>query len=334
MIQHVTRRRLLKATTLGASSAALLGAPFIARAASFPSRPITMVNPYSPGGYVDNFARAVTTPLSKAFGQPVNVVNTPGADGMLGHEYFLKEPQDGSVQLADSVNSIAESILTQHAPYKMTDFWMINLPVRDFTLMATSATNEKLHSVDDVVKALKDDASSLSIGVLPAQADYINLAIMAKTIKLDMSKFRIVTFDDGGSLRTAVVGGVVDVGLVGGLGFLTLTKQIRPLLAFAKQRQPPFDAPSAKEVDLGAPLDFVQGSLRGFAVSTAFKDKYPDRYAMVVKAYETVFKDPKVIKALEMAKLGTGWFGPDDSNEVYLRSFDELKKYAHLLKGA
>jgi tripartite-type tricarboxylate transporter receptor subunit TctC len=130
-----------------------------------------MVNPYAPGGYVDNFARAISVPLSKAFGQPVSIVNTPGADGMLGHEYFLKQPQDGYVQLADSVNSIAQSILTQHAPYKMADFWMVNLPVRDFTLLATSAKNQKLHSMDDVVRALKADPASLSIAVLPAQAD-------------------------------------------------------------------------------------------------------------------------------------------------------------------
>ena len=78
----------------------------------------------------------------------------------------------------------------------------------------------------------------------------------------------------------------------------------------------------------------VEGSLRGFAVSTAFKDKYPDRYDIVVKAYQTVFEDPKVTQALEAAELGTGWFGPANSNEVYRRSFDELKKYAYLVKGA
>jgi tripartite-type tricarboxylate transporter receptor subunit TctC len=153
-------------------------------------------------------------------------------------------------------------------------------------------------------------------------------------MKVDMHKFRVVTFDDGGALRTSVVGGVVDIGLVGGLGFLPLLQQIRPLLSFDPKRQPPFDAPSVTEVDVGAPLDYVQGSLRGFAVSTSFKDKYPDRYEIVVKAYQKVFEDDDVTKALEKAKLGTGWFGPDDSNKVYLRSFDELKKYSDLLKGA
>jgi tripartite-type tricarboxylate transporter receptor subunit TctC len=335
MAKNFTRRTLLKTAAIGAPSAAILGAPFIAKAAdAFPSRSIVMVNPYAPGGYVDNFSRAVSAPLSKALGVPVSVVNTPGADGLLGHEYFLKQPQDGYVQLADSVNSIANSILTQHAPYKMTDFQMINLPVRDFTLMATSAKNSKLHSYEDVIKALKADPTSLKIGVVPAQSDYINLAILCDAIGVDRKKLRIVTYDDGGSVRTSVAGGVNDIGFVGALGYLPLLKKIRPLLAFASERQPPFDAPCSAEVKVGKPLDYVQGSLRGFACSASFRDKYPDRYKKIVAAYQKVFEDPAVTAMLQKAQLGTGWFGPEKSNEAFMRSYDEQKKYSYLMKGA
>lgn len=333
MALNLRRRRLVAAAAL-AGPVALFRPAILKAADSFPSRPIVMVNPYSPGGYVDNFARAISVPLGKALGQPINIVNTPGADGMLGHEYFLRQPTDGHVHLADSVNSIAQSILTQHAPYKMADFSMINLPVRDFSLMATSARNTKLKTVYDVVSALKADPTSLSIGLLPAQADYINLAILAKTVGIDLKQFRLVTYDDGGALRSAVVGGVVDFGMVGGLGYLTLLDQIRGLLAFANEKQPPFDAPCIKDINLGAPLDYVQGSLRGFGISTAFKTKYPDRYKIVVAAYQKVFQDPEVTKMLLSVKMGTGWFGPDDSNAAYLRTYDELSKYSHLLKGA
>jgi putative tricarboxylic transport membrane protein len=335
MVQNMKRRTLLKATALAAASTNLLGLPSIARADDvFPSRSIIMVNPYAPGGYVDNFARAISTPLSKALGVPINVVNTPGADGLLGHEYFLKQAQDGYVQLADSVNSIANSILKQHAPYKMADFEMINLPVRDFTVMATGVNNSQLHTLEDVVKALKADPTSLSIGLVPAQADYINLVILCDAIGVDVKMLRIVTYDDGGAVRTAVAGGVNDIGLTGGLGFLPLIKMIRPLLSFAKERQAPFDAPCSAEVKVGKPLDYVQGSLRGFACSAAFKTKYPDRYKIIVAAYEKVFKDPEVTKMLQAAQLGNGWFGPESSNDVYLRSYDEMNKYSSLMKGA
>jgi putative tricarboxylic transport membrane protein len=335
MVENINRRTLLKATALSVASTKLLGVSSVTRAAEvFPSRSIIMVNPYAPGGYVDNFARAISTPLSKALGVPINVVNTPGADGLLGHEYFLRQPQDGYVQLADSVNSIANSILKQHAPYKMTDFEMINLPVRDFTVLATSANNSHLHTLQDVVKALQTDPTSISIGLVPAQSDYINLAILCDAIGVDLKKLRVVTYDDGSAVRTAVAGGVNDIGLTGGLGFLPLIKSIRPLLSFAKERQPPFDAPCSAEVKLGKPLDYVQGSLRGFACSTAFKNQYPDRYKIIVAAYEKVFKDPDVTKMLKGAQLGNGWFGPDSSNDVYLRSFDEMKKYSYLMKGA
>ena len=335
-MDHIMKRRtLLKAAAFSAASGNLLGMPSLARADDvFPSRSIVMVNPYAPGGYVDNFARAISTPLSKALGVPVTVVNTPGADGFLGHQYFLKQPQDGYVQLADSVNSIASSILTRHAPYKMADFSMINLPVRDFTVMATSASNANLHSIEDVVKALKADPAGLSIGLVPAQADYINLAILCDAIGVNVKELRVVTYEDGGSVRTAVAGGVNDIGLVGGLGFLPLIKLIRPLITFGKERQQPFDAPCSAEVKVGKPLDYVQGSLRGFACSSAFKTKYPDRYKIIVAAYEKVFKDPEVTKMLNDAQLGTGWFGPEASDGVYLRSYDEMNKYLYLMKGA
>ena len=77
-----------------------------------------MVNPYSTGGYVDNIARVVVSYLGQALGQPVQVINVPGADGMLGHEYLLKQPDEGYFQMADSVVSIVDSIIMQNAPYK------------------------------------------------------------------------------------------------------------------------------------------------------------------------------------------------------------------------
>ena len=171
---------LSRRASLKLAVAAAAAIPAGARAETYPSRPITMVNPYPPGGYVDNLSRALAPRLGKVLGQPVTVVNTPGANGLLGHEYFLKQPDDGYVLLADAANFTALNILVQKAPFKIDDFWMINLPARDYTVLGTSIDNDRLKSLDDVIAALKKDPSSLSIGIQTASSDYINLVLLAR----------------------------------------------------------------------------------------------------------------------------------------------------------
>jgi putative tricarboxylic transport membrane protein len=334
MFKNHSRRTFLKsAAAASIGSGSLLMRPAAARAEVYPARPITIVNPYAPGGYVDNISRALAPRLAKVFGQPVTVINTPGANGLLGHEYFLKQPDDGYVLLADAANFTALNILVQKAPFKIEDFWMINLPARDYTVLGTSVDNGRLKSLDDVIATLKKDPSSLSIGVQPASSDFVNLIILARAAGIATDKLRLVTFDGGNPTRTAVVGGIVDIGLAGGEGFLPLVDQFRPLLTFDDERREPFKAPSVREVNVGTPIEAVPGSLRGFAVHRTFKEKYPDRYELVLSTYEKVFKDPATIAMLNNQQLASEWYGPEDSNKIYRRSFVEMQAHADLLKG-
>ena len=333
-MRKIARRGAVKLIIAGASAASTIAKPAIASVAdSYPSRSIILVNPYSPGGYVDNLSRLVAPYLGQALGQPVSIINTPGADGMLGHEYFLRQPDDGYYLLADSVLTASQNILIEHAPFKISDFSMINLPARDYTLMATSINNKKLLSIQDVIKALHKDPSSISIGIETATSDYINLVLMAKATGIPLDKLRIVTFDGGGPIRTAVLGGVVDCGFAGGEGFLPLADQIRPLLTFADKPQDPFKSPTVAQVNFGAPMDFVAGSLRGFAVSTSFKNKYPNRYDIIVKAYRSVFRNQKAIMSLNKQQLASTWYGPENSQDIYLKTSGQLAKYDYLMHG-
>jgi tripartite-type tricarboxylate transporter receptor subunit TctC len=312
---------------------AVLAAPTVLRAETYPSRPITMVNPFPPGGYIDNLARVISPLLGRALGQPVTVVNTPGANGMLGHEYFLRQPDDGYVLLADAANFTDLNILIQKAPFKLDDFWMINLPARDYTLLATSADNDTLKTLDDVVRALRADPGSLSIGVQPASSDFVNLVLLSRAAGLAVDKLRLVTFDGGNPTRTAVLGGVVDIALAGGEGFLPLADQIRPLLTFDDTRQAPFASPAVGEVNIGNPVEYVPGSLRGFSVHSSFRQKYPDRYETVLKAYEAVFKNPATVAMLNNQQLASTWYGPEESNAIYQKTFRLMQKHVELLKG-
>ena len=77
----LTRRKLLR---LVAGVPALPALPRIARAQSFPNRPITIIVPYPPGGPTDTIARLLAERMRGSLGQPVVIENVSGAGGNIG----------------------------------------------------------------------------------------------------------------------------------------------------------------------------------------------------------------------------------------------------------
>jgi putative tricarboxylic transport membrane protein len=245
MAQAIKRRHLLQAI----AAVPGLAAPSVARAAAkYPAQPFIILNSSSPGGYLDNLSRAIDPYLRKDLGENFSIVNLLGGDGMLAAARLVQSPPEGYTIMVAGVNTLVIGMLVQKAPYKAEDFTMLNLPSRDFTMMATSIDNTKLKSVDDVVKALQADPKSLSIGAQSVSPDNINLAMFAKAIGVSMGALRLVTYEGGGGVRTAIMGGVIDIGLAGGEGFLPLTQLTRPLLVFDAKRREPFDAPCVSDM--------------------------------------------------------------------------------------
>ena len=130
---------------------------------AWPSRPITWVVPFTPGGSTDVIARTVGQKLAEALGQPVIIENKPGAAGAIGASYVAKAKPDGYTLFGGTISTHAiNASLYKDLPYD---------PVKDFQPIALIAylpnvlivnPNLGVNSVQDLVALLKRDASKRS----------------------------------------------------------------------------------------------------------------------------------------------------------------------------
>ncbi|MDO9194858.1 MAG: tripartite tricarboxylate transporter substrate binding protein [Rhodoferax sp.] len=116
-----------------------------ALAQNYPTRPIRLVVPFTPGGSTDILARAVGMELTKAWGQPVVIDNVPGAGGAIGADKVAKAPADGYTLLMGHIGTLAVNpSLYPKLPYD---------PVKDFAPVAWVARVPNVLVVHPSVKA-------------------------------------------------------------------------------------------------------------------------------------------------------------------------------------
>jgi len=113
-------------------SLASAGMP-VSHAADYPTKPIHLISPYSPGGGNDISARILAEALSPRLGQPVIVENRAGAVGLIGSDHVAKSAPDGYTLLFASVDTITMvPALKKSMPYRVPD---------DFTYIARTNEN-------------------------------------------------------------------------------------------------------------------------------------------------------------------------------------------------
>jgi tripartite-type tricarboxylate transporter receptor subunit TctC len=115
-----TRRTLIATATAAAACAGLSPAAW---AQAYPSKPITLIVPYSPGGVVDASARLLGDQLAKALGGSVVIENKPGASGNIGMQAVATAPKDGHTLLISySANHVGNPAMFAKLPWAQKDF--------------------------------------------------------------------------------------------------------------------------------------------------------------------------------------------------------------------
>lgn len=123
---------------------------------TYPSKPIRIVVPFTPGGSNDVLARAIGEKLSASLGQPVVVDNKPGASGNIGSDSVAKSPADGYTLLiaANNVMSMNPALFAKMPFDSVKDFEPITLLGVVPVVLAINP-EVKVTSVKELVAAAK-----------------------------------------------------------------------------------------------------------------------------------------------------------------------------------
>jgi tripartite-type tricarboxylate transporter receptor subunit TctC len=133
-------------------------------AQAYPSRPIRVIVPFTPGTGMDIIARNVGPKLSDRLGQPVVIDNRPGASGNLGAELVARATPDGHTMMVSGNPLITSALLYSNVPFKpLTDFAPISLAAWG-TLMLVANPATKLSSVADLIAQAKANPGKISYG--------------------------------------------------------------------------------------------------------------------------------------------------------------------------
>jgi len=95
-----------------------LGASAVNATESWPTKPVTIVVSFVPGGATDLVGRILAEGLGKRLGQPVVVANRPGAGGQVGTEYVATQPADGYTLLISATGHVMAPTLQRNVQYE------------------------------------------------------------------------------------------------------------------------------------------------------------------------------------------------------------------------
>lgn len=176
----------------------------------FPSRLVTVIVPFPPGGATDQAGRAIAAGLSNVWKQPVVVVNRPGAGGAIGMSAGAAARSDGYTLLIahPAMLSIPESdaLFGRTPAFDRRSFTPLALLVADPVVFVVKG-DAPWRTLEDLLADARRNPDTIAYGSSGAySAVHLPFEMLASSAGV---KFKHVPFSGGGPALTAVLGGHV-----------------------------------------------------------------------------------------------------------------------------
>jgi len=233
-------------------AACLLAPSMVAAQDKFPSRAITMIVPFPPGGVADTTGRPTAATMERILKQPVAITNRPGAGGAVGNAAIANAKPDGytigMVLSSISVIPAADELFNRKPAYSLDQFTPIALISADPTLVVVhpSLPVKTLKELIALARKKPGQLSFSSSGIYGALHMPMEMFMHAAKIKM-----RHVPTTGGGPAITAVLGGHVELTAGGPAAISGHVKagKLRPIVSWGGSRHPSYpDIPTFKEL--------------------------------------------------------------------------------------
>ncbi len=231
----IARRSLLLATAAGIARPAL--------AQGFPTRPLTILVPYVPGGPSDILARAVAQPLSAALGQPVVVENRPGGNGAVAAQVAMRAAPDGHTLFlaASGIMTINPHIMPRLAYDPLRDFAPITVAITAPNLLVANPGFPPA-TVPDFIAWLRANPGKASFGSSGiGSSEQLTMELFAQQTGTALTH---VPYPGGAAVVPDLISGVLQVAF---LNISTVSAQVqagalKAIATAGPQRHPLFPA--------------------------------------------------------------------------------------------
>lgn len=209
-----------------------------ANVAAYPSRPLRIIVPQSPGASTDLTARLVAQRLAEAFKQPVVVDNRPGAGTMIGTELVARATPDGHTLLVVAAGITVNPAIYKRVPYNTErDLAPVSQLTRFANLLAAhpSFSAKTLQELLALAKAKPGTINYASAGL--ASGTHMSMELLKTMTGIDLVH---VPYTGGGPAVTAAIGGQVPLNIGTTVGVLPHVRsgRLRALAVTTAKRTP------------------------------------------------------------------------------------------------
>jgi tripartite-type tricarboxylate transporter receptor subunit TctC len=284
------------ASVVAIAALALIVMPQAAQSQGFPSKPVRIIVPYTPGSPNDVLARLLAQPLQDKLGQPVVIDNKPGGGTTIGSKTAAGAPPDGYTLLFASSALVIEPILNKQVEYDpQKDFTPIAFVARTSSMLTVNA-QVPANSVNEFVAYAKANPGKLSLGFAQGTVSQLLAEYFNHRHGLDITS---VPYRGGALVIPDMLGGRIHVYWPTPATVLPLIREgkIKALAVTSPQRNPGLpDVPTMKELGLDElTLEFWAGMWAPAGVPVDVVDK-------LNAAVNAALQSPEMIAS--MKKLG------------------------------